>query len=123
MRREGAREENMSGSNPFDPKLFTADAISAETKGINDIIINAMKELPEWWDIGVATFREQRARGEGAFPLAPKAPRAREIEIDVKCTEVKIRIIAPEGSPRGVYLDMQGGGCVLGGAAQQDPIL
>lgn len=113
----------MSGSNPFDPKLFTEDAISAETKGINDLIINAMKELPEWWDIGVATFREQRARGEGAFPLAPKSPRAREIEIDGKGTKVKLRIIAPEGSPRGVYLHIHGGGWVLGGADQQDPML
>jgi len=113
----------MSGSNPFDPRLFTEDAISAETKGINDLIINAMKELPEWWDIGVATFREQRARGEGAFPLAPKSPRAREIEIDGKGTKVKLRIIAPEGSPRGVYLHIHGGGWVLGGADQQDPML
>ncbi len=72
----------MSGSNPFDPKLYTAEAISAETKGINDFIIAGMKDLPEWWDVGVQTFREQRARGEGAFPLAPKSPRAREIEID-----------------------------------------
>ncbi|MGB6086727.1 alpha/beta hydrolase [Parvibaculum sp.] len=113
----------MSGSNPFDPRLFTEDAISAETKGINDLIIDAMKELPEWWDIGVATFREQRARGEGAFPLAPKSPRAREIEIDGKGTKVKLRIIAPEGSPRGVYLHIHGGGWVLGGADQQDPML
>lgn len=113
----------MSGSNPFDPNLFTAAAISAETKGINDIIINAMKDLPEWWDIGVATFREQRARGEGAFPLAPKSPRAREIEIDGKGNKVKLRIIAPEESPRGVYLHIHGGGWVLGGADQQDPML
>lgn len=113
----------MSGSNPFDPNLFTAAAISAETKGINDIIINAMKDLPEWWDIGVATFREQRARGEGAFPLAPKSPRARELEIDGKGNKVKLRIIAPEGSLRGVYLHIHGGGWVLGGADQQDPML
>lgn len=113
----------MSGSNPFDPNLFTAAAISAETKGINDIIINAMKDLPEWWDIGVATFREQRARGEGAFPLAPKSPRAREIEIDGKGNKVKLRIIAPEESPHGVYLHIHGGGWVLGGADQQDPML
>jgi acetyl esterase len=122
-KRIARRGKAMSGSNPFDPRLFTEDAISAETKGINDLIINAMKELPEWWDIGVATFREQRARGEGAFPLAPKSPRAREIEIDGKGTKVKLRIIAPEGSPRGVYLHIHGGGWVLGGADQQDPML
>lgn len=113
----------MSASNPFDPKLFTAEAISAETKGINDFIVGAMKDMPEWWEIGVATFREQRARGEGAFPLAPKSPRAREIEIDGKGNKVKLRIVAPEGSPKGVYLHIHGGGWTLGGADQQDPML
>jgi len=113
----------MSGSNPFDPKLFTADAISAETKGINDLIIGAMKDLPEWWDIGVQTFREQRARGEGAFPLAPKSEKAREIVIDGKAgNKLTLRVIAPD-SPAGVYLHIHGGGWTLGGADQQDPLL
>jgi acetyl esterase len=112
----------MSGSNPFDPKLFTADAISAETKGINDLIIGAMRDLPEWWDIGVGTFREQRARGEGAFPLAPKSPRARVVEIDGKGGKIALRIVAPD-NPKGVYLHIHGGGWTLGGADHQDPLL
>ncbi|MDP1626505.1 alpha/beta hydrolase [Parvibaculum sp.] len=113
----------MSGSNPFDPKLFTAEAISPETKGINDFIVGAMKDLPEWWEIGVGTFREQRARGEGAFPLAPKSPLAREIAIDGKAgNKVTLRVVAPE-NPSGVYLHIHGGGWVLGGADQQDPLL
>ena len=37
----------MSASNPFDPKLFTAEAISAETKGINDFIVCAIKDIPQ----------------------------------------------------------------------------
>ncbi|MAM95766.1 alpha/beta hydrolase [Parvibaculum sp.] len=113
----------MSGSNPFDPKLFTDDAISDETKGINDLIIGAMKDLPEWWEMGVQAFRDERARGEGAFPLAPKSPRAKEIEIDGKGSKVTLRVIAPETSPKGVYLHIHGGGWVLGGADQQDPML
>lgn len=113
----------MSASNPFDPKLFTAEAISAETKGINDFIVAAMKDMPEWWDIGVQTVRDQRARGEGAFPLAPKSPRAREIEIDGKGCKVKLRIVAPETTPKGVYLHIHGGGWTLGAADQQDPML
>lgn len=113
----------MSASNPFDPKLFTAEAISAETKGINDFIVAAMKDMPEWWDIGVQTVRDQRARGEGAFPLAPKSPRAREIEIDGKGNKVKLRIVAPETSPKGAYLHIHGGGWTLGAADQQDPML
>ncbi len=65
----------MSGSNPFDPKLYTADAISAETKAINDAIIKAMDGAPDWWDIGAQEVRDARARGEGPSAGAEIAPR------------------------------------------------
>ncbi|MEQ8593014.1 MAG: alpha/beta hydrolase [Parvibaculum sp.] len=116
----------MSGSNPFDPKLYTADAISAETKAINDAIIKAMDGAPDWWDIGAQEVRDARARGEGPFPLAPKSPRARTIEIDGPASnkggKIALRVIAPD-SPKGVYLHIHGGGWTLGAADQQDPLL
>jgi acetyl esterase/lipase len=112
----------MSGSNPFDPKLFTTGAISAETKAINDAIIKAMDGAPDWWDIGAQTVRDARARGEGPFPLAPKSSRARTIEIDGKGGKITLRVIAPD-SPKGVYLHIHGGGWTLGAADQQDPLL
>ncbi|MDO8838965.1 MAG: alpha/beta hydrolase [Parvibaculum sp.] len=112
----------MSGSNSFDPKLFTAEAISAETKAINDAIIKAMDGAPDWWDIGAQEVRDARARGEGPFPLAPKSPRARTIEIDGKGGKIALRVIAPD-NPKGVYLHIHGGGWTLGAADQQDPLL
>ena len=112
----------MSASNPFDPKLFTPAAVSPETRAINDAIIDAMNGLPEWWETGVQTFREQREKGEGPFPLAPKSDRARTIWIDGKGSEVALRVIAPD-NPKGVYLHLHGGGWTLGGADQQDPLL
>lgn len=112
----------MSGSNPFDPKLYTADAISAETKAINDAIIKAMDGAPDWWDIGAQEVRDARARGDGPFPLAPKSPRARTIEIPGKGGNVALRVIAPD-NPKGVYLHIHGGGWTLGAADQQDPLL
>ena len=112
----------MSGSNPFDPKLYMADAISAETKAINDAIVKAMDGAPDWWDVGAQEVRDARARGEGPFPLAPKSPRARTIEIDGKGGKIALRVIAPD-SPKGVYLHIHGGGWTLGAADQQDPLL
>ena len=112
----------MSGSNPFDPKLFAADAISAETRAINDAIIQAMEGAPDWWDIGAQEVRDARARGEGPFPLAPKSPRARTIEIGGKGGRIALRVIAPD-NPKGVYLHIHGGGWTLGAADQQDPLL
>lgn len=108
---------------PLDPALFRPDAISDETRGINDFIIKAFADLPEWWEVGAATVREARARGEGGFPLPPKSERARVIEIEGKGGhKAPLRIIAPE-NPKGVYLHIHGGGWVLGASDQQDPML
>lgn len=113
----------MSDKNPFDPAVFRPEAISAETKAINDAIINAMAGMEEWWDVGAKKVRDARARGEGAFPLAPKSARARTIHIEGKGGhKVPLRIIAPD-NPKGVYLHIHGGGWVLGAADQQDPML
>ena len=69
----------MSGSNPFDPALFTPEAESDETKAINKAIVDALTGGPEWWDVGAQEVRDARARGEGPFPLAPQSDRARII--------------------------------------------
>ncbi len=113
----------MTGSFRLDPALFRETAISEETKGINAFIIDLMKGVPEWWDVGAQTMRDIRARGEGPFPPAVKSPRARTIEIDGKGGhKIPLRIIAPD-NPKGVYLHIHGGGWVLGAADQQDPLL
>lgn len=107
----------------LDPALFRAEAISAETRAINEAIVKMMTGMAEWWDVGAQTTRDARARGEGAFPLAPKSPRARSIEIEGKGGhKVPLRIVAPD-NPKGVYLHIHGGGWVLGAADQQDPML
>lgn len=113
----------MSDKNPFDPALFRPEAISAETRGINDFIVKAFEAVPNWWEVGAAKVREARARGEGGFPPPPKSASARTIEIDGKGGhKVPLRIIAPD-NPRGVYLHIHGGGWVLGASDQQDPML
>ena len=114
----------MSGANPFDPSLFGPDAESEEIKTINKVIVETLTGGPEWWDVGPQAVRDARDRGEGPFPLAPKSDRARTIEIEGKAgNKIPLRIIAPEGSPKGIYLHLHGGGWVLGAANQQDPML
>lgn len=113
----------MSDKNPLDPALFKPEAISAETRAINDAIVKAMAGMEEWWEVGAQKVRDARARGEGAFPPAPKSERARTIHIDGKGGhKVPLRIVAPE-NPKGVYLHLHGGGWTLGAADQQDPML
>jgi acetyl esterase len=110
-------------TNPLDPALFRADAISADTAQLNQQLIGLLTGLPDWWVVGAEATRDARRRGEGPFPVSPKSPRARTITITGKDgTEIPLRVIAPD-RPRGVYLHIHGGGWVLGSSELQDPML
>jgi acetyl esterase len=115
-----AGRSEMSGV--IDPSLLSDEAIPADTRQINDAIVQAMTGMPDWWDVGADKVRAARARGEGVFPAAAKSERARWIEIDGPAGKIPLRVIAP-ADPRGVYLHIHGGGHVLGAADQQDRIL
>ena len=106
-------------SSLLDPSLFLPAAISEETRTLNAAIVQAMTPMPEWWEVGAEATREARRQGRGPFPPTPKSPRATERTIQ----GVPVRVIAPTGTPRGVYLHIHGGGWVLGACDQQDPIL
>jgi acetyl esterase len=108
--------------NPLDPALFGAEAISEETRRFNEEIVKLLTPMPDWWVVGAQPTRDARARGEGAWPLPPKSPRARTITIDGKGGKIPLRTLAPQ-NPKGVYLHIHGGGMVLGAADMQDPML
>jgi acetyl esterase/lipase len=56
--------------------------------------------------------------------MAVKSPRARTITITGKDgNAIPLRVIAPQGQARGVYLHIHGGGWVLGASDLQDPML
>lgn len=106
----------------LDPSLFDAAAIPADTHAVNVSITQLTKDLPNWWVVGPDKVRAARARGEGAFPVAEKSPRARTITIDGPAGPLALRMVVPEPS-RGVYLHFHGGGWVLGAVDQQDRLL
>ena len=113
----------MTDTRPFDPALFSTDAIAPDTAKLNEQMIQLMNGLPEWWIMGPETFRAARRRGEGPFPVPVMSSRARTITIAGKDgNEIPLRVIAP-ANPRGIYLHIHGGGWVLGGADMQDPML
>lgn len=107
----------------FDPALFGPEAVSQETRQLNERLITAQSALPNWWEAGAQATREMRARGEGPFPLASRSPKARVFYIPGKGGhQIPLRVIAPD-QPRGVYLHIHGGGFVLGAADLQDTAL
>jgi acetyl esterase/lipase len=116
------KQGNAETENPMDPALFRAEAISEETRHFNEVIVKLLTPMPDWWVAGAQATRDARARGEGAWPLPPKSPRARTITIDGQGGKIPLRILAPQ-NPKGVYLQIHGGGMVLGAADMQDPML
>ncbi|HTI80110.1 MAG TPA: alpha/beta hydrolase fold domain-containing protein, partial [Acetobacteraceae bacterium] len=110
-------------TNPLDPALFRADAVTEDTRALNEILVKLLTPLPDWWVVGAANAREGRRRGNGPFP--PPVMSTRAVVRSIPGREghaIPLRIIAPE-NPRGVYLHIHGGGWVLGGADMQDPML
>src|ERR1700689_3167071 len=108
--------------NPLDPAVFRAEAISDETRRFNEVIVKLFTPMPDWWVAGAQATRDARARGESAFPLPAKSARARTITIDGKGGKIPLRVVAPQNS-KGVFLQIHGGGMVLGSADMQDPML
>jgi acetyl esterase/lipase len=106
----------------FDPKLFSDEAIPEDTRTLNAGIIEATKDMANWWEVGAQKVRDARAAGQGVFPAPVKSERARWIEIDGPAGKIKLRVVAPAKS-RGAYLHIHGGGHVLGAADQQDRLL
>ncbi|ODN72337.1 Acetyl esterase [Methylobrevis pamukkalensis] len=108
----------------IDPALFRPEAIAPETQALNHRIIAALGALPDKWAFPPADLRAARAAGKGPFPLAPRDPRAVDIQIPGRDGLVPARVIAPtDAAPAGVYLHFHGGGWTLGAHDQQDQIL
>jgi acetyl esterase/lipase len=106
------------------PLDFAPATETEDTRAFNRAVVAAMTGLPAWWEVGAEAARDARRRGDGPFPLPPKSPRAVARTIRAPGGhEVGLRVIAPEGTPRGVYLHIHGGGWVLGSADQQDGML
>jgi acetyl esterase len=110
-------------NNPLDPALFHPDAVSAETRALNEAMVKLLSDQPNWWVLGAATTRAARRRGDGPFPAPVFSTRATTRTIPgPNGQDIPLRVIAPT-TPRGVYLHIHGGGWALGGADMQDPML
>jgi acetyl esterase len=114
---------NPTDANPLDPALFRPDAVSAETRALNETMVKLLTGQPDWWVAGAEATRAARRRGDGPFPAPVFSTRATTRTIPGPGGHgIPLRIIGP-ANPRGVYLHIHGGGWVLGGADMQDPKL
>jgi len=106
-------------ANPFDPKLFLPEAVSAETRAFNETLAAQMKGQPKPWE------RPPAPDGKPAERMfaSVQSPRAKSMVAEVKGrAPVGLHVVAPD-NPKGVYLHLHGGGLIMGSAADQDPML
>ncbi len=107
-----------------DPALLHPGSISPEIHQRNAHIAQAMAAMPEWWEIGAPTFRQNQREGAGVFPPVIFSERANTRIIDGAAGPLRLREFLPaQGQAQGVYLHMHGGGWVIGGADMQDTML
>ena len=55
----------MTMANPLDPALFRPDAVSRETRALNQAMVKILTGMPDWWVAGAAATRAARRRGDG----------------------------------------------------------
>lgn len=94
-----------------------------ETRAFNGQLAQLLATLPPLESVPIEVTRRVRTEGGGVFPAPALLPQARELTVPARGGELRLRMLAPEGEPAGVYLHLHGGGFCLGGCDQQDPRL
>lgn len=103
----------------IDPALF-AKAPDPETVELNERILAAAAALPDTWSMPVAEIRRLRGEGRTLLPVSPKSDRAQELLVTNGPRSVPVRLFAPEGPVRGLYLFFHSGGWMFGARDGQD---
>ena len=74
-----------------DPALLRPGNIPPEIQQRNAQIAQAMAAMPEWWEIGAPTFRQNQREGAGVFPPVIFSERASTRTIDGPAGPLRLR--------------------------------
>lgn len=121
-----SRPETATAPAPIviDPALFREDAISEETRLLNESVEEMLASMPTIMEIGPEAVRARRVEGTGPLAMEPAHPIARwETASQPGRENVQVRVFEPEGTLNGIYLHIHGGGHTLGSAGAQDQTL
>jgi acetyl esterase len=103
----------------IDPELFRPEAISDETRAVNENLQTLMNAQPHVTTLQPEEIRRARRSGLGIWGPMVVSEIATERTIPGPAGDIRLRVFA-EGDPRGVYLHLHGGGWVLGGCDMND---
>ncbi|MGE4373857.1 MAG: alpha/beta hydrolase [Xanthobacter sp.] len=107
----------------LDPDVFDVASVAADTRMVNDAVVKALRKVPDLWNTPLPQMRQERLENKGLFPLPPENPKAQTDTIPGPRGPVPVRIILPEGAPKGVYLHLHGGGWTLGSARENENLI
>jgi acetyl esterase len=91
-----------------------------QTRAFNAELERLLATVPAVNTIPVVESRLARREGTGIFPKPVFVPEARWIEIDGPAGSLRLRVIAPEQPPVGVFMHIHGGGWTLSASDLQD---
>lgn len=95
----------------------------AETRAFNAQLSRLLAAQPSMHTLPPALVRQARREGRGPFPPPVFLPQARDLVIRGRGGDLRLRVLAPAGAVKGVYLHFHGGGWTIGDADMQDPAL
>lgn len=106
----------------LDPSVFAPEAVPADARMVNDAVVKALQGIPDLWKTPLPVMRKARLNNKGLFPLPPESARAHVETIPGPLGPISVRILMPDGAPKGVYLHIHGGGWTLGSARENDQL-
>jgi acetyl esterase len=95
----------------------------AETRAFNAELERLLATMPSVHTLAPEQTRLARREGRGIYPAPVFEPNARTLQIEGPGGPLRLRMIAPERDPTGVFLHIHGGGWTLGENDMQDPRL
>jgi acetyl esterase/lipase len=96
------------------------EAALAESRAFTAEIARQLSQQPPVHTVPPEVSRLARREGRSIFPPPVFLPQARDLSVPARSGEIRVRVLAPEEEPTGVYLHIHGGGWVLGCCDEQD---
>lgn len=103
--------------------VTAGNSVLAETRVFNARLAELQASTPPVTAVAIEVVRGAEREGRGLFPAPVTLPQARELTAPGRAGAIRLRVLAPEREPVGVYVHVHGGGFCLGGCDQQDPRL
>jgi acetyl esterase/lipase len=108
----------------LDPRLFSPEAIDADTRKANELLEKLLAQVPAVNTQTPQAIRAAREAGQGTFGPIVRLPHAEDRSIRGPAGPIPLRVLRPRtGAARGIYLHIHGGGHVLGSHDAQDVML